>query len=70
MKTIEKAIALVCEMRISGHLQPVSIKILDEDEFLEVVCLPFDQALQMVLDGEITDGKTQNAILKTALLIK
>ena len=42
---------------------------LDEDEFLEVVKLPFKQALQMVLSGEITDGKTQNAILKAALLL-
>lgn len=42
---------------------------LDEDEFLEVLRLPFDQALQMVLDGSITDGKTQNTILKTAILL-
>lgn len=35
VKTIEKAIALVCEMRISGHLQPVSIKILDEEYTIE-----------------------------------
>ncbi len=42
---------------------------LDEDEFLEVIKLPFEQALQMVLDGEITDGKTQNAILKAAHLL-
>lgn len=43
---------------------------LDEDEFLEVVKLPFEKTLQMVLDGEITDGKTQNAILKAAYLLK
>ena len=43
---------------------------LDEDEFLEVVALPFEDALEKVLRGEITDGKTQNAILKTALLLK
>ncbi len=43
---------------------------LDDDEFLEVVSLPFRDALQKVLDGEITDGKTQTAILKTALLLK
>ena len=43
---------------------------LDEDEFLEVIKLPFKQALQMVLDGEITDGKTQTTILKAAMLLK
>lgn len=42
---------------------------LDEDEFLEVVRMPFDEALQKVLAGEITDGKTQVAIMKTALLL-
>ena len=42
---------------------------LDEDEFLEVVRMPFGEALQKVLAGEITDGKTQVAIMKTALLL-
>lgn len=42
---------------------------LDDDEFLEVVTMPFTEALQKVLDGKITDGKTQNAILKTAVLL-
>lgn len=42
---------------------------LDEDEFLDVVSMPFDEALAMVLSGEITDGKTQTAILKAAALL-
>ena len=37
---------------------------LDEDEFLTPEKLPFDQALAMVLDGRIKDGKTVAAILK------
>lgn len=41
---------------------------LDEDEFLDVVRIPFDKALEMVLNNEIKDGKTQLAILKTAVL--
>ncbi len=41
---------------------------LDEGEFLSVEELPFKEALRMVMEGEITDGKTQNAILKAALL--
>ena len=40
----------------------------DEDEFLDLVKIPFDKALEMVLNGEIKDGKTQTAIMKTALL--
>ena len=37
---------------------------LDEGEFLEVETVPFDRAVQMVVDGEITDAKTVIAILK------
>lgn len=37
---------------------------LDEGEFLEVFRLPLDTALQWVMEGTITDGKTQCAILK------
>ena len=37
---------------------------LDEDEFLSVERLPLEQALQMVLQNEIPDAKTQLAILK------
>lgn len=37
---------------------------LDEDEFLNVEVMPFDEALRKVMSGEIRDGKTQIAILK------
>jgi ADP-ribose pyrophosphatase len=41
---------------------------LDEDEFLEVVEIDFDEAIKMILDGAITDAKTQIALLKARLL--
>ncbi len=41
---------------------------LDEDEFLNVEKMPLKKALEMVMSGEIVDGKTQTAILKTAML--
>ena len=41
---------------------------LDEDEFLDIVKVPFDEVVRMILEGEITDGKTQTAVLKTKLL--
>lgn len=41
---------------------------LDEGEFLSVVRLPFDRVLDMVLNGEIKDGKTVFAVLKYAYL--
>lgn len=37
---------------------------LDDDEFLECEAIPFDDALKMVISGEIEDAKTQLAILK------
>ncbi len=40
----------------------------DEDEFLEPERIPLEQAVQMVLDGEIKDAKTQAALLKVYLL--
>ena len=42
---------------------------LDEDEFLDVVKIPLDDAIQMVLDNQITDGKTQTALLKAKMLL-
>ncbi|MBE6783693.1 MAG: NUDIX hydrolase [Ruminococcaceae bacterium] len=43
---------------------------LDEDEFLDVKKVPIEEAVRMVLDGEITDGKSQALILKTFMLLQ
>ncbi len=40
---------------------------LDDDEFLEVERIPLNTAVEMVLNNEIPDGKSQAAILKLAL---
>lgn len=42
---------------------------LDEDEFINTVKIPLKKAVQMVLDNEIKDGKTQAAVLKLAAII-
>jgi ADP-ribose pyrophosphatase len=42
----------------------------DEDEFLQCLRIPLAQAVRMVLDGEIQDGKTQAAVLKVHLLVQ
>ncbi len=42
----------------------------DEDEFIEPVLIPIDQAVKMVLDNEIPDGKTQVTVLKTAMILQ
>lgn len=43
---------------------------LDEDEFLEVFTLPLDEAVEMVLRGEIADGKTQVALLRAKMMLE
>jgi ADP-ribose pyrophosphatase len=45
-----------------------TVQKLDEDEFLEVVEIDFAEAVQMALDGGITDAKTQIALLKAKIL--
>ena len=40
---------------------------LDEDEFLNVEKIPLSSAVEMVLNNEIPDGKTQAAVLKMAM---
>ena len=42
---------------------------LDEDEFLDVVTMPFDELVRQVMDGAITDGKTVSTTLKVKVLL-
>lgn len=42
---------------------------LDEDEFLDVIKVPVSRAVEMVMSGEIKDGKTQIAVLKAARIL-
>lgn len=43
---------------------------LDEGEFLNVERIPLSKAVEMVLNNEIADAKTQIAVLKTAMLFR
>ncbi|MCH5323948.1 MAG: NUDIX hydrolase [Eubacterium sp.] len=42
---------------------------LDEDEFLEVEKIPLDKAIEMVLNNEIPDAKTQLALMKAKAIL-
>lgn len=53
---------LACDLTF-GETHP------DEDEFLEVVRVPFDEAAAMCMDGRLTDAKTVAAILKARFLL-
>lgn len=46
-----------------GDTQP------DEDELLELVRLPFSEAVRQCMDGTLTDAKTVAAVLKAKLLL-
>lgn len=41
----------------------------DEDEFLDIVHLPFGELVEMVMSGQIVDGKTVAIVLKTKVLL-
>ncbi|HIT53325.1 MAG TPA: NUDIX hydrolase [Candidatus Fimivicinus intestinavium] len=43
---------------------------LDADEFLTVQRIPLEEAVRMVLDNRLRDGKTQAAVLKAAMLLQ
>ena len=43
---------------------------LDEDEFLNVSFVPMEELVEEILQGKITDGKTQLGILKASMLLK
>ena len=42
----------------------------DEDEYLEVLKLPIDEAVRRVMNGELRDGKTQTLVLRVAELLR
>jgi ADP-ribose pyrophosphatase len=41
----------------------------DDDEFLEIIKIPLSKLVDMVLSGEIEDGKTQSAVLRAHTMI-
>ena len=42
----------------------------DEDEYIEVEKIPVEKAVEMVLDGEIPDGKTQALVMRVAEMMR
>lgn len=55
-------------MYLAKGLQYKSQK-LDDDEFLDVVKIPLSDAVKMVMNNELKDGKTQLVILKAARIL-
>jgi ADP-ribose pyrophosphatase len=65
MTTIHNAISYsdeAIELFVAGGLEKRQQK-LDEEEFLEVLEVPFTEAIAMVRDGRITDVKTMISLL-------
>jgi len=42
---------------------------LDDDEFLDVIKIPISEAVEMVMNNQLKDGKTQLIILKAARIL-
>ncbi len=62
-----------CDERITLYLArglTLGDRHLDEDEFLNFEAVPLEDLLEQVMNGTITDGKTQVAILKAARLLE
>lgn len=60
----------VIYMYLARDLKLRGVQDLDEDEFLDVVRIPFEEAVAMVMRDELPDAKTQLAILKTAEFLR
>lgn len=60
----------VIHMYLAQELSAPEAQDLDDGEFLDVTELPLEQAVQMVMDGEIPDAKTQIALLRTYVLLQ
>ncbi len=52
-----------CKVKSVGEQQP------DEDEFLNVEKIPLNKALEMVVNNQLPDAKTQIAVLKLNMLL-
>ena len=64
--------AAYCDERITMYLAKglkQGTRKLDEDEFLNVRAVPLEELVEDIMDGKITDGKTQTAILKVARIL-
>lgn len=42
----------------------------DDDEFIEIVKIPIEELVEMIMNGEIRDAKTQTAVLKAYYILK
>ena len=65
--------AAYCDERITLYLArglTLGQRHLDEDEFLNFEAVPLEDLVAQVMDGTITDGKTQVAILKAARILE
>ena len=50
--------------------KPQKTDAIDEDEFLEHVALPLEDAAAMAVDGRLEDSKTVAAVLRAYLRLK
>ena len=61
---------VVGHMYLAEDLSAPMQQDLDAGEFLDVLELPLEEVVTMIMDGKIADAKTQLAILKTWALLQ
>ncbi len=52
------------------RVERFDVQQLDEGEFLNIERIPIEKAVEMVLNNQIPDGKTQTAVLKASMLLE
>lgn len=65
--------AAFCDKRITLYLAKglhKGTRNLDEDEFLNIMEVDLEELVQEIMNGKITDGKTQVVLLKVYYMIK
>lgn len=60
----------VIYMYLARNIDRSGTQELDADEFLDVVELPLEEAVRMVMENRILDAKTQIALLKTQFIMQ
>ena len=60
----------ITDGRISALLPRAEAAAIEADEVIELERMPFQRALEMVWSGEVSDAKSQLALLKAAHLVR
>ena len=70
LRELREEVGRTCKKYLAEDLSAPMQQDLDAGEFLDVLELPLEEVVTMIMDGKIADAKTQLAILKTWALLQ